>query len=184
MRSWWKRHVQMGAWQTCLMCSASPAVFEGMCSSHAPEAMVWTACTCTREQPGCILSTFCRSVHTRPALGVQIAGQMSVQLTHQHCMLLAAGPGLAVRVLGDVTEGNALEVLRQVCLATAVLHALPCHAHPRLCSDYSLSAHRKRMMPSDVRQMVASNVACTFSSNLLAKVYVQTITSRSSCVST
>ena len=25
-----------------------------------------------------------------------------------------AGPGLAVRVLGDVTEGNALEVLRQV----------------------------------------------------------------------
>lgn len=24
------------------------------------------------------------------------------------------GPGLAVRVLGDVTEGNALEVLRQV----------------------------------------------------------------------
>ena len=26
------------------------------------------------------------------------------------------GPGLAVRVLGDVTEGNALEILRQVCL--------------------------------------------------------------------
>lgn len=25
------------------------------------------------------------------------------------------GPGLAVRVLGDVTEGNALEILRQVC---------------------------------------------------------------------
>ena len=25
-----------------------------------------------------------------------------------------AGPGLAVRVLGDVTEGDALEVLRQV----------------------------------------------------------------------
>ena len=24
------------------------------------------------------------------------------------------GPGLAVRVLGDVTEGNALEILRQV----------------------------------------------------------------------
>ena len=28
--------------------------------------------------------------------------------------ILAAGPGLAVRVLGDVTEGDALEVLRQV----------------------------------------------------------------------
>lgn len=26
------------------------------------------------------------------------------------------GPGLAVRVLGDVTEGNALDILRQVCL--------------------------------------------------------------------
>lgn len=26
------------------------------------------------------------------------------------------GPGLAVRVLGDVTEGNALEILRQVIL--------------------------------------------------------------------
>ena len=28
--------------------------------------------------------------------------------------VLSAGPGLAVRVLGDVTEGDALEVLRQV----------------------------------------------------------------------
>ena len=29
-------------------------------------------------------------------------------------MINAAGPGLAVRVLGDVTEGEALDVLRQV----------------------------------------------------------------------
>ena len=29
-------------------------------------------------------------------------------------LFMHAGPGLAVRVLGDVTEGNALEVLRQV----------------------------------------------------------------------
>lgn len=29
------------------------------------------------------------------------------------------GPGLAVRVLGDVTEGNALDVLRQVCVVYA-----------------------------------------------------------------
>jgi GMP synthase PP-ATPase subunit len=28
--------------------------------------------------------------------------------------MLVAGPGLAVRVLGDVTEGDALDVLRQV----------------------------------------------------------------------
>lgn len=29
------------------------------------------------------------------------------------------GPGLAVRVLGDVTEGNALDILRQVyCVQT------------------------------------------------------------------
>lgn len=29
------------------------------------------------------------------------------------------GPGLAVRVLGDVTKNNALEILRQVCLVYA-----------------------------------------------------------------
>lgn len=28
------------------------------------------------------------------------------------------GPGLAVRVLGDVTEGNALNILREVCMPT------------------------------------------------------------------
>lgn len=29
------------------------------------------------------------------------------------------GPGLAVRVLGDVTKNNALDILRQVCLVYA-----------------------------------------------------------------
>lgn len=32
----------------------------------------------------------------------------------QNASCNAAGPGLAVRVLGDVTEGEALDVLRQV----------------------------------------------------------------------
>lgn len=30
------------------------------------------------------------------------------------------GPGLAVRVLGDVTEGNSLDILRQVCVVYAL----------------------------------------------------------------
>ena len=30
------------------------------------------------------------------------------------CFCWSAGPGLAVRILGDVTEGDKLEVLRQV----------------------------------------------------------------------
>ena len=33
------------------------------------------------------------------------------------------GPGLAVRVLGDVTEGNALEILRQV--GWMFVHGIP-----------------------------------------------------------
>lgn len=32
------------------------------------------------------------------------------------------GPGLAVRVLGDVTEGNALDILRQVCRSFVLLY--------------------------------------------------------------
>lgn len=32
------------------------------------------------------------------------------------------GPGLAVRVLGDVTEGNALDILRQVCCLCLILN--------------------------------------------------------------
>lgn len=35
------------------------------------------------------------------------------------------GPGLAVRVLGDVTEGNALEVLREVCYTLYMFYLCP-----------------------------------------------------------
>lgn len=46
------------------------------------------------------------------------------------------GPGLAVRVLGDVTAGNALEVLRQVCMSVQGVKSMTIFVVWELCSQF------------------------------------------------
>ena len=59
--------------------------------------------------PTCLLFQASPSIHLR-----SLAHSLTHSLSRSLARCILAGPGLAVRVLGDVTEGDALDVLRHV----------------------------------------------------------------------